>query len=67
MSDGLNEDAAATGSEAIARLRAAGYVCLSAPALATLAGVDLQDLEALRSSWESLPADTYLRDGGRYR
>src|SRR5579872_3873690 len=67
MSDGLNEDEAATGSAASARLRAAGYARLPGPALAALAGIDLRDLDALRSSWESLPADAYLRDGGRYR
>ncbi len=79
MSDGLNEDEAATGSEAVtvseavtaseaaARLGAAGYARLPGPALAALAGIELQDLDALRRSWESLPADAYLRDGGRYR
>ena len=30
-------------------------------------GLDLQGLGALRDSWQELPRDAYLRDGGRYR
>ena len=67
MSDGLNEDEAATGAAAIARLGDVGYARLAAPALAATAGIDVQELDALRSSWGALPADAYLRDGGRYR
>lgn len=67
MSDGLNEDEAATGAEAVARLGDVGYARLGAPALAAMAGIDVQELDALRSSWGALPADAYLRDGGSYR
>ena len=53
--------------ETIARLRAAGYLFLpAAAALATLQ-LDVPGLEALRESWEHLPRDAHLRDGGRYR
>jgi hypothetical protein len=53
--------------ETIAKLRNAGYVFLpAAAALATLQ-LEVPGLDALRESWERLPRDTYLRDGGRYR
>jgi hypothetical protein len=41
-------------------------VC-SAAALCTRIGVTLDALQALAPSWNDLPADAYLRDGGRYR
>jgi hypothetical protein len=51
----------------ILRLKEAGYA-LAAPALAQAAlGLDLEGLERLRDTWERLPRDSYLRDGGRYR
>ena len=53
--------------ETIAKLRSAGYVFLPpAAALATLQ-LDVPGLDALRASWERLPRDAHLRDGGRYR
>jgi hypothetical protein len=49
-----------------ARLADAGYALLPAAACATLQ-LDLAGLDALRDSWERLPRDAYLRDGGNYR
>ncbi len=51
----------------LATLRDAGFARVAAPALGELVGIDAAGLDALRSSWERLPADTHLRDGGRYR
>lgn len=48
-------------------LRARGYAVLDAAAVAALAGVPLGALQALAPGWEALPADDYLKDGGRYR
>ena len=50
-----------------AALREHGYAILQPDAVAALAGVDLQDLVALQPSWDDLPLDEYLKDGGRYR
>ena len=48
-------------------LRRQGYAVLGAAQVAALADVDLAVLDAWRASWNDLPADGYLRDGGRYR
>ena len=48
-------------------LQAHGYAVLRAPDFAALAGCDLGQLNALKSYWDDLPPDGYLRDGGRYR
>lgn len=48
-------------------LLATGHAVLSPAGLATAIGLGLDALEALRPSWSDLPADAYLRDGGRYR
>jgi hypothetical protein len=53
--------------EAIANLRSAGYVFLPASAAQATLQLEVPGLDALRESWERLPRDTYLRDGGRYR
>jgi hypothetical protein len=49
------------------RLRDDGYAVLDADTVAQCAGVALADLQALAPSWDALPPDTHLRDGGRYR
>jgi len=54
-------------TETIAKLVTAGYVFLPAPAALASLQLDVPRLEALRGSWERLPRDGYLRDGGRYR
>jgi hypothetical protein len=51
--------------EAIEWLRARGHAVLPPGALTD--GLDAGELQALRDSWARLPADAYLRDGGRYR
>jgi hypothetical protein len=54
-------------SELDAQLRSHGYAVLTPQSVAQLAGVVPTDLAALGPAWRSLPADHYLRDGGRYR
>ena len=53
--------------ELVQRLRAQGYAVLDAAAVCELAGCEPHELEALRASWNDLPPDAYLKDGGRYR
>lgn len=48
-------------------LREQGYAVLGAQGVCALAGCTLAELEALRPSWDDLPPDQYLKDGGRYR
>src|SRR6478609_4536972 len=57
----------ATAGEVPALLRARGYAVVSPPDVAALAGCRVADLQALAPSWDDLPPDTYLKDGGRYR
>jgi hypothetical protein len=48
-------------------LQQQGYAVVAAPQVEQLAGVALDDMLAWRASWNTLPPDNYLRDGGRYR
>ncbi|CAN5203674.1 2OG-Fe dioxygenase family protein [soil metagenome] len=48
-------------------LRDHGYALLGAADFAAWAEVSPGDLDALRSSWNDLPIDAWLKDGGRYR
>lgn len=48
-------------------LRTQGHAALSPAGLAALARVEPAALDAWRVHWNDLPADAYLRDGGRYR
>ena len=48
-------------------LREQGFAVLDAPGIEALSGSPLHALEALGADWNDLPADRYLRDGGRYR
>jgi hypothetical protein len=50
-----------------ATLQARGYAVLDAAGVRALAGVDAAALAALEPSWDDLPPDEYLKDGGRYR
>jgi hypothetical protein len=52
---------------AATRLSKAGYAFLSPADLAPVLHVDIAQLDPLRESWNDLPRDEYLRDGGRYR
>jgi hypothetical protein len=49
------------------QLRQQGYAVLSPQAVCEISGCELADLMALRSSWNDLSPDTYLKDGGHYR
>jgi hypothetical protein len=51
----------------LSALTRTGYAHLSAAAAREALGADTAGLEALLGSWEDLPRDTYLRDGGSYR
>ena len=44
-----------------------GHAVLDPNGFATLTGSPLREFEALRASWDDLPPDTFLRDGGHYR
>jgi hypothetical protein len=44
-----------------------GYGMLSANSVAEWAGCNLSELQALSASWDNMPPDNYLKDGGRYR
>ena len=48
-------------------LRQRGYAVIDAAGFGKLTGADAGALDALKPSWDALPPDTYLRDGGRYR
>jgi len=48
-------------------LRERGHAVLSRHSVGELLQRPPQELDALRPSWDDLPPDTYLRDGGRYR
>ncbi len=50
-----------------ATLSSQGFAVLSATSVCALAGVSLAGLQALQPSWDDLPPDHYLKDGGRYR
>jgi hypothetical protein len=48
-------------------LQQRGYAVLPPELVAQGAGCRLKELQALNASWNDLAADTYLKDGGRYR
>ena len=48
-------------------LRERGHAVLDPAGLVEIASTAVSDLERLRASWDDLPPDAYLRDGGRYR
>src|SRR5688500_12162306 len=49
------------------QLRQHGYAVVGPQGVCDLAGCTLPELMALRPSWNALPPDAYLKDGGRYR
>lgn len=51
----------------VASLAQQGYAVLSAASVCQLAGLERSALQALQPSWNDLPPDRYLKDGGRYR
>jgi hypothetical protein len=48
-------------------LRTEGFALLEPQQAASVLGLDLRALSALQGSWERLPRDAHLRDGGHYR
>lgn len=48
-------------------LRARGFAVLGASQVQAASGVAVTAMQAWESGWHDLPADAYLRDGGRYR
>jgi len=50
-----------------ASLQERGYAVLSPNSLSQLANLNLEELNALKTYWNHLPRDPYLKDGGRYR
>lgn len=44
-----------------------GYVFVPAAAMSAQLAVDPRDWQAFAASWDDLPADGYMADGGRYR
>jgi hypothetical protein len=44
-----------------------GFAVLGAASVCALAGVKIEALQALEATWQDLPPDQYLKDGGRYR
>lgn len=48
-------------------LQSQGFAPLSAATVQELSGAAVADLQALYRTWDDLPADQYLRDGGKYR
>ena len=50
-----------------AALRERGYAVVSAQGVRELTGCTAAELDALLPSWDELPPDEYLRDGGHYR
>ena len=48
-------------------MRVRGHAALSPAGLCELLPATLAELNALQPSWNDLPPDAYLRDGGRYR
>ena len=44
-----------------------GHAVLDPPGFAAWVQAPLAGFDALRPTWDDLPPDTYLRDGGRYR
>ncbi len=49
------------------KLQAHGYAVLSPSGVCELAQCDLTALETIKASWNDLPIDAFLRDGGHYR
>jgi hypothetical protein len=54
-------------SQLVPDLRAKGHGVISPAGLREWIAADAAELQALEASWDELPPDAYLRDGGRYR
>jgi hypothetical protein len=49
------------------QLKEHGYALLDAASVCTWANCSLGELNQMKPSWEAMPVDQYLKDGGRYR
>lgn len=56
-----------TAPDVDAALAGQGFAVLDAAGVATLLHAPVSDLQPWFAHWDRLPADAYLRDGGRYR
>ncbi len=65
--DALNPLNPETLDQAPAILRKQGWAMISAPTLSNWLHTDQATLDALHASWNNLPPDLHLRDGGHYR
>lgn len=54
-------------AQAVAVLRRQGYAVLGRADVCAIAGCAPDQLAALDASWDRLPPDAYLKDGGHYR
>ena len=54
-------------ADTVATVQRQGYAVLSRDSVVKLTHCADADLDALRPSWNDLPPDAYLKDGGRYR
>jgi len=54
-------------TKVVQQLESHGYALVPAALASATLGLDLLALDDLRGSWERLPRDQYLRDGGHYR
>jgi len=54
-------------SQVVSALQDHGFAVLQPTEMLTWSGCDAGALEALRSGWEDLPPDFFMKDGGRYR
>ena len=54
-------------AQLIPALQSSGYAVLKAADVGQLTHCELAELDLLRPSWEDLPQDRYLKDGGHYR
>ena len=59
--------AATAPAELASALAERGRAVLTPAGFAAFVGAGIAELDALRPSWDELPADAHLRDGGRYR
>jgi hypothetical protein len=56
-----------SASDVLSVLRERGYAVVSRAGLCELVGTPAPELDSLLPTWNDLPLDEYLRDGGRYR
>jgi len=56
-----------SASDVLSVLRERGYAVVSRAGLCELVGTPAPGLDSLLPTWNDLPLDEYLRDGGRYR